>query len=71
VDLETDRMALVSDLRGSRRDLASKATNVIAEVFVIVDGEYGLPKTPRVVSRFAILQWADVQSIAQQQLLVE
>jgi hypothetical protein len=64
-------MTLIFDLRGSRRDLACKATNVVAKVLLIIDGEYGFSKTPRVISGLAVLQRANIQSIAQEELLVE
>lgn len=54
-----------------RRKLAPITTNIVAEVFIVVDGLNRFSKTPLLVSGFNPFHRTYVQAIAQKQFLVK
>lgn len=68
----TYRVAFIFRLSGARRHLVVVCTKKCAKILLRVDLLNYLPKTHRVRPvRATVLEWADAQTVAQQQLLVE
>jgi hypothetical protein len=71
--LVTYRIALILDLWRSRRDLVRIATKVVAQVTLVVNGINSLAETSRLLSLLVDLStnWANVQTVAQEKLLIK
>jgi hypothetical protein len=57
-------IAFVLDLCGPSRNFASKAADIVAKIFLVVNCVDGFAETARSTSRLGAFEWTNVQTVA-------
>lgn len=65
LDSSTYWILFVLDLRVPSWNFVGKTTNIVAKVFLIVNSIHRFAQTACLTSGFVVLEWTNVQSVAQ------
>jgi hypothetical protein len=58
------RIPLILNLWSSSRNLVCKTANIVAQVFLVVNGIDNFTEAAGLASMLASLKWTDIQSVA-------
>jgi hypothetical protein len=64
-------IAFVLDLCGPSWNFTSKTAEIVAEIFLVVNCVHCFAETARTTSRLSAFEWTNVQTVAQEEFLVE